>query len=40
MLIMTDMEMLVVVHEGIVTGPQVAGMLVWSADRKTTTDYV
>ncbi len=30
---MTGMEMLVIVHEGTVTGPQVAGTTAWSADR-------
>jgi hypothetical protein len=34
---MTGMEMLVVVNEGTVTGAQVAGTSVWSADRKTMT---
>jgi hypothetical protein len=31
------MEMLVVVHEGSVTGPQVTGISVWSADRRVLT---
>ncbi len=34
---MTGMEMLVVVHEGSVTGPQVMGTASWSSDRKTMT---
>ena len=34
---MSGMEMLVVVHEGSVTGPQVAGNAAWSADRRTMT---
>ncbi len=37
MSMMTGMEMLVVVHEGTVTGAQVAGRSVWSTDRKTMT---
>lgn len=34
---MTGMEMLVVLHEGSVTGPQVAGNAAWSADRRVLT---
>lgn len=34
---MTGMEMLVVLHEGTVTGPQVAGSSVWSSDRAVLT---
>lgn len=34
---MTGMEMLVVLHEGTVTGPQVAGSSVWSSDRTVLT---
>lgn len=34
---MTGMEMLVVLHEGSVTGPQVAGTANWSADRSALT---
>lgn len=34
---MTGMEMLVVLHEGAVTGPAVAGTATWSADHKTLT---
>lgn len=34
---MTGMEMLVVQHEGTVTGPQVAGTSRWSADRTVLT---
>lgn len=37
MSMMSGMEMLVVVHEGTVTGAQVAGTSVWSIDRKTMT---
>lgn len=35
--IMTGMEMLVVLHEGTVTGPQVAGTSRWSANRTVLT---
>ncbi len=34
---MSGMEMLVVLHEGSVTGPQVAGNAAWSADRRVLT---
>ena len=34
---MTGMEFLVVLHEGSVTGPQVAGSAAWSADHRTLT---
>ena len=34
---MTGMEMLVVLHEGTATGPQVAGSSVWSSDRTVLT---
>ena len=34
---MNGMEMLVVVHEGSVTGPQIGGTSVWSTDRATLT---
>ena len=34
---MSGMEMLVVLHEGSVTGPQVAGVAEWSADRRVLT---
>ena len=34
---MTGMELLVMLHEGTVTGPQVAGSATWSADRRTLT---
>jgi len=34
---MTGMEMLVVLHEGTVTGPQVAGTSAWSGDRTVLT---
>lgn len=34
---MTGMEFLVLLHEGSVSGPQVAGSAVWSADRHTLT---
>ena len=37
MSMMTGMETLVVLHEGTVSGPQVAGSSAWSADRKTLT---
>jgi hypothetical protein len=37
MSMMPGAEMLVVVHEGSVTGPQVAGTSAWSADRKVMT---
>ena len=37
MAMLSGMEMLVVVHEGSVTGPQVAGTSVWSADRRVLT---
>lgn len=37
MAMMTGMEMLVVVNEGTVTGPQVAGTSSWSTDRRTLT---
>ena len=37
MSMMTGMKMLVVVHDGIVTGAQVAGASVWSTDRKSMT---
>lgn len=37
MSMMSGMEMLVVVHEGSVTGPQVAGSPSWSADRRVLT---
>ena len=37
MSMMTGMEMLVIVHEGSVTGLQVAGTSVWSTDRTTLT---
>lgn len=37
MAMMSGMEMLVVVHEGTVAGPQVAGSAVWSSDRRTMT---
>ncbi len=37
MAMMTGMEMLVVVHEGSVTGAQVPGTSVWSSDRKMMT---
>jgi Big-like domain-containing protein len=34
---MTGMEFLVAVHEGSVSGPQIAGSALWSADRRTLT---
>lgn len=37
MAMMSGMEMLVVVHEGSVTGPQVVGSAAWSTDRRTLT---
>ncbi len=37
MSMMSGMEMLVVVHEGSVTGPQVSGSASWSADRRVLT---
>lgn len=37
MAMMSGMEMLVVVHEGSVTGPQVTGTPSWSADRRVLT---
>ena len=37
MAMMSGMEMLVVLHEGSVTGPQVAGTAAWSADRRVLT---
>ena len=37
MSMMSGMEMLVVLHEGSVTGPQVAGNAAWSADRRVLT---